>query len=203
MIKTQILETWLGRIHIYSGLLSSTSLAIFGIIGIAATVLPRPRDRAAPEPTIEYRNIEIPGDMDDRQLADHIQADLAIPLTGPAPNWSLRRDDDGNLVFRLPTAARYHDVVVLEAEDRLRITTQPRDLWQYLFILHELTPAHVRPDFRLQAWAWYIEFSMWALIVMPLTGLYMWLSTRPRHRWARVSLAAGTLAIVLFYAAIR
>lgn len=33
---------WIKRIHMYTGLLNVTALAVFGVIGIAATVLPSP-----------------------------------------------------------------------------------------------------------------------------------------------------------------
>jgi hypothetical protein len=187
----------------YAGLLNTTALALFGVIGIAVTVLPKPQDRTPPEATVEFVDFQVPGDMDDRQLADHIQEHLAIPLTGPAPDWSMHHDRAGNLRFRLPTPARRYDIGVLEAENRLRIRTQDFDTWQYLFHLHEMTPAYARPDLRIQAWAWYIEFTIWSLIAMALTGVYLWLASRPGYRWAQASLAGGTIVFVAFYIAVR
>ena len=197
------MTNWIKRIHMYTGLLNTTALAIFGIVGIAASLLPPPKDRPAPEATVEFRDMEIPGSMDDRQLADHIQAQLQIPLTGPAPKWSFWHDDHGNLHFRLPTPARRHDIVVLEDESRVRIRSQAFDNWQYLFHLHEMTPSHARPDLRIQAWAWYIEFSIWALILMALSGTYLWLASRPEFRWAQISFATGIIVFVAFYIAVR
>lgn len=194
---------WIKRIHMYTGLLNVTALAVFGIIGIAATALPSPRDRTPPEATVELRDFVVPGGMDDRQLADHIQMELAIPLTGSAPDWSLYRDRDSNLHFRLPTPARRYDITVLEAEHRLRLQMQPFDNWQYLFHLHEMNPGHAGSDPRIQAWAWYIEFSIWALITMALSGVYLWLAQRPGYRWAQISFASGVFVFVAFYVAVR
>ena len=193
------MTTWMIRIHMYTGLLNFTALALFGVVGIIATVLPPHAERTRPEPVVELVEFEIPGGMDDRQLADHIQATLQIPLTGPAPDWSLKRDDDNNLRFRLPTPARGHEIVVLEDESRLRIETLPFDTWQYLFHLHEMVPSRSTSDFRIQAWAWYIEFSIWALILMALSGLYLWLESRPGYRWAQISFGVGSLIFVCFY----
>ncbi|MCG6924557.1 MAG: hypothetical protein LJF30_04495 [Acidobacteria bacterium] len=58
-------------------------------------------------------------------------------------------------------------------------------------------------DLRVRAWAWYLELSIWSLLLMALSGVYLWLSTRPRHRWARVSLVVGTLVLVGFYWVVR
>jgi len=141
--------------------------------------------------------------MDDRQLADHIQMELAIPLTESAPDWSLYRDRDSNLHFRIPVPARRYDITVLEVEHRLRIRMQPFDNWQYLFHLHELNPGYSGSDPRIQACAWYIEFSIWALITMALSGVYLWLAQRPGYRWAQISFAGGVIVFVAFYVAVR
>ena len=190
---------WMIRIHMYTGLLNFTALVLFGVVGIIATVLPPHAERTRPEPAVELVDFEIPGGMDDRQLADHIQATLRIPLTGRAPDWTLKRDDDNNLRFRLPTPARGHEIVVLEDEGRLRIETLPFHTWQYLFHLHEMVPSRVTSDLRIQAWAWYIEFSIWSLILMALSGLYLWLESRPGYRWAQISFGVGSLIFVCFY----
>ena len=188
------------KIHIYSGLISFTALVIFGLIGIASTFLPHPDERPRPEATVREIDFDLPGNMDDRQLADHIQATLDLPLTGPAPNWSLRRDSENNLRFRLPTPGLFHNIRVMESEKRVRITTQPYDKWQYMFHLHEMTPRSGQTDLRVKLWAYYGLFNVWALIIMSLSGLYLWISSGRRGlRWAQISFAAGAIGFAIFY----
>jgi hypothetical protein len=191
------------RIHMYTGLLNFTVLTIFGIIGIVATVLPNPSQREKPEATVQTRDFQLPGGMDDRQLADYIQASLDLPLTGPAPEWALGRDRQNRLRFRLGTPARFYEILVLENQNKIQITTQPYDVWQYLFHLHELTPGWAQPELRTQLWAWYMEFSIWSLMLMSLSGVYLWLATRPKYRWAQASFAVGSAIFVIFYIGIR
>ncbi|MEE3336366.1 MAG: hypothetical protein VX255_08235 [Candidatus Latescibacterota bacterium] len=114
------------RLHMYSGLLNAAALLLFGLVGIAATLL------IAPAQSARYAGVYvaddrfvIPGDLDDRQLADHIQRELAIPLTGPAPNWSFWHDGDQNLHFRLPTPARRYDITVRRREIRCKFARSP------------------------------------------------------------------------------
>ena len=191
-------------IHSYSGLLSFTALVIFGLIGIAATLLPPPGQRPKPERTVQALTLEIPGDLDDRELADHIQAWLNLPLTGPAPDWALRRDSEHNLRFRLPTPAYAYDVTVFEGENRIVVEKVPFDHWQYLFHLHEMTPSRSQPDLRTLCWAYYMEFNVWALLLMGLSGLYLWLSSNRRKMlWAQASFLGGTLAFAVFYLLLR
>jgi hypothetical protein len=198
-----MITLWIKRIHMYTGLLNFTTFAIFGIIGIMATVLPRPAERQKLPSTVQVRDFQIPGDMNDRQLADHIQTSLKLPLTSPTPDWALRRDDQNHLRFGLFTPARFYDILVLENQGKIEMTTQPFDLWQYLFHLHEMTPGWAHPDLRTQLWAYYMECSIWSLILMSLSGVYLWLVSRPKHRLALVSFATGSAIFVLFYIAMR
>ena len=194
---------WMIRIHMYTGLFNFTALVLFGVVGILASLLPPHPQRPKPKPVVSFVDLEIPGGLDDRQLADHIQATLRLPLTGPAPDWTLKRDDENNLRFWLPTPARRYELVVLEDAGRLRLETLEFSTAQYLSHLHEMVPTRTGSDVRLQVWAWYIEISIWSLMLMTLSGLYLWLSSRPGHRWAQISFGAGTLILVLFYWAMR
>jgi hypothetical protein len=141
--------------------------------------------------------------MDDRRLADHIHASLNLPLTKPAADWALGRDRQNRLRFRLGTPARFYEILVLEKQDQVQITTQPFDFWQYLFHLHEMTPGAGQPELRTRLWAWYMEFSIWSLMLMSLSGVYLWLASRPGYRWAQASFAAGAAIFIVFYIAIR
>jgi hypothetical protein len=198
------MNRWMMRIHMYTGLFNFTALVLFGVVGVIASLLPPHAERPRPEREVGEVAFEIPGGLDDRQLADHVQTTLALPLTGPAPQWTLRRDDDHNLHFRLPTPARSYEITVLEAEGRLRIETLQSASWQYLMSLHEMTPSRVASsDLRVRAWAAYLELSIWSLLLMALSGAYLWLTSRPRHRWAWASLVVGTLVFVGFYWVVR
>jgi hypothetical protein len=194
---------WIKKIHMYVGLLNFSILLIFGIIGITATVLPEPNQRPKPASTARVIDFQAPQGLDDRGLADHLHAALKIPLTGTAPDWDIVRDKENNLRVRFHTPATRFEATVLEAENKLRIEEQPFDTWQFLFHLHELTPSWAHPDIRTQLWAYYVEFSIWSLILMALSGVYLWLASRPSYRWAQVSLAAGMFIFLVFYLVVR
>ncbi|MEC8992509.1 MAG: hypothetical protein VX656_14795 [Candidatus Latescibacterota bacterium] len=85
----------------------------------------------------------------------------------------------------------------------MQIRTQPFDKWQYMMHLHEMTPSRNEGDWRITSWAVYMEFSLWSLIFMALSGVYLWLASRPGHRWAQICFGAGTAIFILFYAAVR
>jgi hypothetical protein len=53
------------------------------------------------------------------------------------------------------------------------------------------------PDLPARVWGFYNEFSVWAFFFLTFSGLYLWLATRPRLRWAWMTAAA---AITIFAA---
>ena len=192
------LTKWVKKIHNYVGLLNFTILIVFGIVGIAVSVSP-PGPRPRPEPVVREVAFTAPGNLDDEQLANRVQETLDIPLTGPPRDFQIRRGKDGQLRVRLGTPATMYTVIVREDQDLLRVETVPFDKRGYLFHLHEMTPGAGQPDWRLSAWAWYVEFSIWSLTFMALTGVYLWLVSRPKWRWAQVAFASGSALSLLVY----
>ncbi len=187
---------WIKRLHIYVGLLNSTILAVFSLVGLAASFLPHSPPAARPASAVRLVPFEIPGDADDAAVARRVYETLHLPLTRPPAAFNIRRDKAGRLRIHLPTPARLYRVTVLESESRLRVETVSFDIWHYLARLHTITPSRGDPDWRIRAWAFYIEFALWSLIFMAVTGIWLWLASRPRLRWARVSFAAGTVAFL-------
>ena len=197
------MHKWFRKVHMYTGLLNFTILVIFGIVGLSATFLPRPAQRSQPEREVRYLDFTAPGGLDDRQLADHVYEELKLPLTKPAPEWAVQRDSDNNPTANFYTPGKMYYTTVLEKEARLRVETAPYDTWAFLMHLHEMTPRNANPDWRTQLWAYYVEFSIWSLIGMALSGVYLWLASRPGFRWAQLSFAAGCGILVLFFVLVR
>ena len=61
---------------------------------------------------------------------------------------------------------------------------------------HTLTPASI-------AWGLYNELATYAFLFMTLSGVYLWLATRPRLRWAQLSFAGMAVVITALWIAIR
>lgn len=183
----------------YTGLLNLTVLAIFSIIGIARTF---PSSNNVSSKSEELIDFDVPVGLADRELADHIQSALALPFTQPAPPWLLGRDADNNVRFGLPTAAHVYRITVLEKQHRLRVEKEAYVLWQYLFHLHEMTPRG-QPYLAMRMWAYYMEFSIWSLIWMAVSGVYLWLVSRRKLLWAQASFVTGIAVFVAFYLVVR
>ena len=187
------------KLHIYLGLWNYSIVFVFGISGLLATLRPAPENRTRPESQIRYVSYSVPPGADDKQAAAEVYAQLGIPLTALPPRFALRRDRENNLTFDLYTVNGVHRVTVLEKEGRVRVAAERNNLWHFLNNLHTTTIRAPASDWRVRLWTWYNEAAIWSLIAMALSGMYLWLSSRPRFQPAQYAFLAGSGAFLLLY----
>ncbi len=187
------------QIHMYLGLLSWSIILVFGITGLWASLRPSPQRRAEPQPTVRYTGFAAAPNLNDQQVASQVWATLRIPLTGPPPAWSARRDAENNLTVGFYTQNGPTQVTVLEKEKRLRIESVRNNFWQFVDNLHSTTIARQATDWRVRLWSYSTELGIWTLILMGVSGAYLWLSSRPEHRPAQVLFVLGSGFFVVLY----
>lgn len=191
----------LKKIHIYLGLLNFTILLIFGIAGLSAT-LESEEHLEQITPVVETRPFPVDPNASDRQIADAAYLALKLPLTNRVPDYVLKRNEENRLVFDFYTPNGRQRVHVLEKENQIRIENQRIGMGRYLNNLHGAVGGP-HADIRMRLWTYYTEFSIYSLLAMSLTGVYLWLASRPRLRWAQFSFAAGSAVFVILYVVTR
>ncbi len=155
--------------------------------------LPAPGEYQPPDvSSTEERPFEAPKDLDDRELARHVYEQLDLPLAGG--HYNIRRDDDANLAFFVFTSSGRRDVTLLEDEGKVRIEYRRNSLFGFLSSMHTAHSRRGAADTPVRLWAYYNEFSTWAFAFMTVSGVYLWLATRPKLVWAQAS-AVGALAV--------
>ena len=189
---------WVKKIHMYAGLLTFTAFVVWGVTGIHAVFLPPPDGYAPPEISSEREiPFRAPGHLNDIELAKHIFETVDIALAGG--HYNVHRDEDLNPAFFVFTVNGRRDVTYIEEQGVVRIAHRRNDLVGFLSSMHA---SHSRRGPRAPAarlWGFYNEFSTWAFLFMTLSGVYMWLVTRPGLRWAQASAAAlAALSIFLW-----
>ena len=194
------MRSLLQKIHMYLGLLCWSILFVYGIAGLTATVLhsgpPGPHFQSS---SVRTESFVSPPNLTDKQEADAVWATLKIPLTGPPPAYAIQRDHQNNLVVSFWTTNGPTDVTVLEQQKQLRVESHRNTVWGYLNNLHSTTLRDQPYDWRIRLWACYNEFAIWALLAMALTGVYLWLSSRPRHLLAQVSVGLSVVSFLVLY----
>jgi hypothetical protein len=187
------------KLHMYAGLLNLSILLIFGVSGLLATLAPAPDQRKRADPTVEYRDFTVPAGLDDKAVAAQVYDFLKLPLAAPVPAFAIKRNADNDLSFDFYNPNGMRRAVVLEKEKRIRLETRRNPLGNFLNGLHTTTSNSRTSDWRMRCWTWYNEFSIWSLIGMSLSGVYLWLASRPQYRLAQYAFAAGSGSFILLY----
>ena len=191
------------KVHMYVGLLNLSILLIFGVSGLWATFEPAPDQRHRPDPQVEFRDFTVPAGLDDREAAARVYEFLKLPLSAPVPNPAVRRDANNDLALDFYSPNGLRRAVVLEKENRIRLETRRNGFTNYLNGLHTTTINARSTDWRVRAWTYYNEFSIWSLIGMSISGVYLWLASRPQYRPARWAFALGCGVFIVLYAITR
>jgi len=190
----------LQKIHMYLGLLCWSILFVYGIAGLTATVFrsgpPGPHFQSS---TVRTETFVTPPNGTDKQVADAVWRTLKIPLTGPPPAYAIRRDRENNLLVSFYTTNGPTHVTVMEQQNQLRIETHRNTVWAYFNNLHSTTLRGHPYDWRIRLWTYYNEFAIWALLAMSLSGIYLWLSSRPRHLLAQAAVGLSVVSFLVLY----
>ena len=192
---------WIKKLHIYAGLLSFTGFTVWGIVGVWASFIPAPSDRAHREPESRTIRFEADGSATDQEIADAMIVASGLPFIQPGrkPN----RDAHGRLQVRYLTPNGTRRILLFEKENRIRVERTPSTLAGFLNLMHMQTTEHHNPGWEVRLWGAYNEFSLWAVIFMTVSGFYMWLATRPGLRWALWTLGLSSAVTIAVYASLR
>lgn len=186
------------RIHICLGLLNLVILFVFGVAGLTVFFrrLAGPLEPAVTSATaIPFRP---PANSTDRQVAAAIVPVLRAEGCFPSPT---PHDAAGNLHVICYSANGLASVTVFETESRLFVQHARNSVGEYLDNLHAALPRDSAPKRYLshRLWSYYVEFSVWSLTAMCLSGIYLWLATRPRHGIAWCAFAGGSAAFAILW----
>ncbi len=198
----KLLYEWVKKIHMYSGLLTFTAFVVWGVTGIHALFLPSP-GQFTPPPITSVKEIpfQAAGSLDDRKMAEAIYQAANIPLAGG--RYNVHRDEESNLAFNVFTINGGREVTFVENKGIVKIAHRANSVWSYLSSMHTANSRRHRLTPAAIAWGYFNEFANWAFLFMTVSGVYMWIATRPGLRWAQLSLAAVTVLTLGLWMAIR
>jgi hypothetical protein len=184
-------DRWARKIHIYASLLTFSILCVFGLVGLV--VATEPDLAARPKLPVQTRDVPFaaPGAMDDVQLAEAVRERLGLRLANPLQrNW-IKRDPQGRPQFEFFSVNGFTKAVYDESAASIHAEHQPVSTGDYLNRIHAVTIRTRVPDWRVRAWAWYVELSIWSMFTMIATSLWLWLYGRWRDKGAAVAFLFG------------
>jgi hypothetical protein len=115
----------------------------------------------------------------------------------------VRRNDAGHLAFSVFTANGGRELTYLEEQQRVRVEFRDGGLAGFLSSMHAGHSRRGPPDLSARLWGYYNEFSTWAFLFMALSGIYMWIVTRPGLPWARILVGVTTALTLVLWVATR
>ena len=187
---------WVRKLHIYAGLLNFTALTVFGLAGLVVTMDAPDIFKSGIPPGTITRDFTAPATASDKEVAAQI-ASLLQPAHAGLPN--IHRDTEHHLVADMYSVNGLVRATVLDKSSQLRVETYRNSIWRFFDNAHATTISEKTGDNAVHAWAWYIELSIWSLVAMTLSGVWLGVTSRWNFRWTRVSLAAGCAAFVALY----
>ncbi|MCU1325922.1 MAG: hypothetical protein JWN34_1292, partial [Bryobacterales bacterium] len=119
------------------------------------------------------------------------------PAKAGQPN--VRRNARHQLVADFYSVNGLVRMTLLEGAGQLQVETLRNSIWRFFDNAHATTLQESATHWAPKAWAWYIEISIWSLMLMALTGTWLGLTTRWNFWWTKASFAAGTVAFAVFY----
>jgi hypothetical protein len=190
------------KLHMYSGLLTFSAFLVWGITGVEAMFLPAAGEfRPPPVTGTQEVAYQAPGNLDDDKLSRAIYAAVKIPLA--AGRYNVHRDEQSHLAFNVFTINGGREVAYLEEKGVVRIDHRRNSTLSYLSSMHTAHSGRHQLTVMSSLWGYFNEFSTWAFLFMTLSGLYLWIATRPGLRWAQLTLAATVVVTAALWFAIR
>jgi len=187
---------WIRRLHFYAGLLNFTALVVFGMAGLVVTFDAPDIFHAGNKPLVTTRPFTAPGAASDREVAALIRDAVKPANAGPPV---IRRNAAHQLETDFYSVNGLIRVIFDEKAGRISIETWRNSIWRFIDNAHASTIGEQSSGAAIRAWVWYIEFSIWCLIFMTLTGVWLGVGARWSYRWTSVSLAAGCIAFLMFW----
>lgn len=183
---------WLRWLHVMVGLQATAALLVYALSGLAATSHARP-DAEPDAREVRTSRFEPRAGESDVARALRLHDELAIPLTLPPPDWVVKRDAAGAITWRVYTPNGMHHVFAHD-DGTLRVELEPFDLGKFLLNLHAYTVSGLdaKHDPRLVLWSIYNHLGMLTLGGLVLSGVAIWLVTRPRAVLPLAGLVAGS-----------
>jgi hypothetical protein len=185
-------------IHIYSGLLCTAYLIIYGLSTISFNHHHEPsKTKTEWARAVDVRSIKGPAKERDQKLAAALRDQLG--LLGWVPWWRIKRESDIVLPFDINRPTRTYHVHLDQQTGQVEVEELNSGIWGAVRGLHGLTGI---PNSSWAAtWNVYTEISVLAIFFSALSGVYFWWGRPSEHRigfWLLGLLSGGTLLFVSY-----
>ena len=187
---------FLYKFHIYGGLFSA---AFFIIIGISSLSYNHPNlfKKENFKEKIYYQSFSFKSDKRDLIIENAIDS---LNIFGHLPKWLQWRDKQNNLHFQVDRAGKQYRVVVLEKENRLKVTEKSLGVISILSGMHVSTNGLPKSTVFI-IWSVYAHAAVIVGLVSLVLSLYFWHKKTTLNKWQWISIGivfVSSISYILF-----
>jgi hypothetical protein len=198
-----VLYRWIRDLHLYLGLFISPFVLMFAL---SVFFLNHGKLRPGGSPSVDiYRHLQIPDGFDRVKGRDAVnRAKEILPQVGVAGEIGFLRfvAKDRHLIFPVSKAGSEAIVDVGLDERAATVTRRRMSFWESVSYLHKMPGPHnvaIRGNWvGTQAWRWLADTTIYLLLFISISGLYLWWAIRAERRIGLALLTAGAATFVAF-----
>ncbi len=184
-------------LHLYSGLFLSPFVALFAI---SVFVLVHPAPSKPPESSRVVNHLALPADLE--SLSGRPRVDAVRPVlqqAGVEGEIGFISHDPGAHTLEIPVMVPGRETI-LELDLRRRtatVTERKTGLLDAFVQLHKAPGPHlaeIRMNWAaMRIWRWFADGTVYLLLFLTVSGIYLWLALRSERRIGFVLLLAGAI----------
>lgn len=199
-LRVQALSRWMRDIHLYAGLFVSPYVVVFAVSVLFLVHTELPVSRGGP--TVERVAVDLPLPANLNQLSGRERIDALRPVLDRAGvhgevGWIQHIARENRLVVPVMVPGRTTTVTIDLSKREASIREQSTGLASALVELHKSPGPHLvglRMNWLyMRVWSWLADATVYLLLLVTLSGLYLWYVLRSERGIGLSLLAAGAV----------
>ena len=187
-------------LHLYLGLFISPFVVVFAasVFFLVHAWLPKSREAGA---TRMVTDLPLPANLETlsgRQLIDALQPVLAGIQAQGEVGWVQHRPKEHRLILPVSVPGRLTTVTIDVAKRAATIEPRITGLADAFVMLHKSPGPHlvgIRMNwFFMRLWRWFADGTVYLVLFLSVSGLYLWYGLRTERRIGLCLLAAGVIS---------
>lgn len=198
-------------LHLYLGLFLAPFVLVFSVSTLFMVHAWIPGLAKTSEPPAMVTGVALPSNiefLDGRARVDALRTVLpALGITGEI-GFVRHIPRDRRLVFAVFVPGRETTIAIDIATQTATISQRDSGIWDGLVTLHKSPGQHLVATrmnwFPMRAWRWFADGTVYVILFVTLSGIYLWAVLRAERVPGLALLAAGALSFIgIVYAVIR
>jgi hypothetical protein len=190
---------WIRDLHLYLGLFISPFVVVFAVSVFFLVHAWLPKADAGPKRVVTA--LVLPANLEElsgRQLIDALQPVLAEINAQGEVGWVQHRPKEHRLILPVSVPGRVTTVTIDIAKREATIEPRSRGLADAVAMLHKSPGPHlvgIRMNwFYMRLWRWFADGTVYLVLFLSASGLYLWYGLRAERRIGFCLLAAGVIS---------